>query len=162
MRYSYGIMDQRRILLYQPQLFLRSRDLLVFPSADFRMWHGDIKEYLDGLFQIDFREMGKGKPVKVTDLNLALGVLNNITAELEGLFDREQVSLLSYHYLSTLDEKYKKPRSAYTSDMGRVDLQVPVITPELKYKHLMEIVEEANREFTRALKARRMKKNSAD
>ncbi|MDP3065460.1 MAG: hypothetical protein Q8N08_01880 [Methanobacteriaceae archaeon] len=158
MRYSYGIMDQRKILLYKPQLFLKSRDLLVFPSADFRNWHGDIKEYLDGLFQIDFQEMGKREPVNFTELNLALGVLNNITEELESLFDRENVSLLPYHYLSTLDEKYKKPRSPYTSDMRRVDLQVPVISPELKYKHRMEMVEEANREFTRALQEKKMKK----
>ncbi|WJI10430.1 hypothetical protein FGU46_10185 [Methanobacterium sp. CWC-01] len=158
MRYSYGIMDQRRILLYQPQLFLKSKDLLVFPSADFHKWHGDIKEYLDGLYQLDFREVGKGKPVNMTDLNLALGVVNNITEELENLFDRENVPDFSYHYLSTLDKKYKKGRSAYTSDMQRVDLQVPVINPELKYKHLMEIVEEANQAFTRALEEKRMKK----
>ena len=154
MRYSYGIMDQRRILLYQPQLFLKSKDLLVFPSADFHKWHGDIKEYLDGLYQLDFREVGKGKPVNVTDLNLALGVVNNITEELENLFDRENVSDFSYHYLSTLDKEYKDERSAYTSDMQRVDLQVPVITPELKYQHLLEIVEEANKVFTRNLKER--------
>jgi hypothetical protein len=158
MRYSYGIIDQRKILLYKPQLFLESRDLLVFPSADFLKWHGDIKEYLDGLYQIDYREMGKGKPVNVSELNLALGVLNNITLELESLFDRENVSLLSYHYLSTLDEKYKKQRSAYTSDMRRCDLQIPVINHELKYKHQMEMVDEANREFTRALQEGRMKK----
>lgn len=94
----------------------------------------------------------------MVDLNLALGVVNNITVELESLFDREQVPDLSYHYLSPLDEKNKKSRSAYTSDMGRCDLQVPVITPELKYRHLMEIVEEANREFTRALQEGKMKK----
>jgi hypothetical protein len=158
MRYSYGIIDRRKILLYKPQLFLKSRDLLVFPSADFRNWHGDIKEYLDGLFQIDFLEMGKGEPVNISELNLALGVLNNITEELESLFDSESVSDLSYHYLSTLDEKYKKRRSSYTSDMRRCDLQVPVISPELKYNHLMEMVEEANREFTRALQEGRMKK----
>jgi hypothetical protein len=158
MRYSYGIMDQRKILLYQPQLFLKNRDLLVFPGADFRMWHGDIKEYLDGLFQIDYQEMGKKEPVNLSELNLALGVLNHITLEFESLFDRENASLLPYHYLSTLDEKYKKKRSPYTSDMQRVDLQVPVINPELKYRHLMEIVEEAYQEFTRALKEKRMKK----
>lgn len=60
MRYCYGIMDRRKILLYKPQLFLNSTDLLVFPCADFVKWHGDIKEYLDGLFQIDYREMRKG------------------------------------------------------------------------------------------------------
>jgi len=42
--------------------------------------------------------------------------------------------------------------------MRRCDLQVPVINPELKYKHQMEMVEEANREFTRALQEGRMKK----
>jgi hypothetical protein len=154
MRYSYGLMDRRKILLYRPQLFLKSKDLLVFPSKDFQKWHGDVKEYLDGLYQLDFRERGKGKPVNVTELNLALGVLNNITEELDNLFNSNNVSDLSYHYLSTLDEKYKKQRSAYTSDMQRVDLQVPVINQELKYKHLLEMVEEANREFTQVLKER--------
>jgi len=154
MRYSYGITDQRRILLYQPQLFLKTKDLLVFPSQDFQKWHGDIKEYLDGLHQLDYREVGKGNPVTMADLNLALGVLNNINDKLENLFDRDSVSDFSYHYLSTLDKEYKKKRSAYTSDMQRVDLQVPVITPELKYQHLLEIVEEANQVFTRNLKER--------
>ncbi|MDI9437738.1 MAG: hypothetical protein QM405_06665 [Euryarchaeota archaeon] len=155
MRYSYGIMDQRRILLYKPQLFSRSRDLLVFPSQDFQKWHGYLKEFLDGLYQLDFHERGKGKPVSLTDLNLALGVVNNIAEEWEALFDKEHEPDPSYQYLSTLDEKYKRPRSSYTSDMHRVDLQVPVINPELRYRHQLEMVEEANQEFTRALKEKK-------
>jgi hypothetical protein len=53
MRYTYGIMDQKKILLYKPQLFLKDRDLLVFPSSDFQKWHNGIKEHTDGLYQID-------------------------------------------------------------------------------------------------------------
>jgi hypothetical protein len=152
MRYSYGIMDRRKIFLYKPQLFLKSKDLLVFPSTDFHKWHSDIKEYIDGLYQIDFREMEKGKSINITELNLAVGVLNNITEELEHLFDSEKVSDFSYHYVSTLDDKYKKQRSSYTSDMRRCDMRIPVINAEMKYKHIMEIVDEANRDFSRALK----------
>lgn len=52
MRFSYGIMDRRKILLYKPQLFLKWDDILAFPSKDFHIWHGTIKEYIDGLNQI--------------------------------------------------------------------------------------------------------------
>ncbi len=166
MRYSYGIMDRRKILLYKPQLFLISKDLLIFPSTDFHKWHSDIKEYIDGLYQIDFREIEKRKSINITELNLALGVLNNITEELENVFDSAKVSDFSYHYVSNLDEKYKKPRSVYTSDMRRCDIQIPVINEQMKYNHLMEIVDEANRDFSRAqkegktCKLRRMKKKN--
>jgi hypothetical protein len=149
MRYSYGIMDRRKIFLYKPQLFLKSKELLVFPSKDFHNWHSDIKEYVDGLYQIDFREMDKGKSINVTELNLAVGVLNKVTEELEHLFDSEKVSDFSYHYVSTLDDEYKQ-RSSYTSDMRRCDMRIPVINEEIKYKHIMEIVDEANKDFSRA------------
>ena len=152
MRYSYGIMDRGKIFLYKAQLFLKSKDLLVFPSSDFHKWHSDIKEYVDGLYQIDFSEMESGKSINLTELNLAVGVLNNITEELEHLFDSEKVSDFSYHYVSTLDDKYKKQRSSYTSDMRRCDMQIHVISEEMKYKHIMEIVDEANRDFSRAFK----------
>ena len=108
MRYSYGIMERRKIFLYKPQLFLKSKDLLVFPSTDFHKWCSDIKEYIDGLYQIDFREMEKGNSINITELNLAVGVLNNVTEELEHLFDSEKVSDSPYHYVSTLDNKYKR------------------------------------------------------
>ncbi|MGZ7047539.1 MAG: hypothetical protein ACXVHP_04565 [Methanobacterium sp.] len=147
MRYTYGIMDQRKILLYKPQLFLKDKDLLVFPSQDFQKWYNDIKEYIDGLYQIDSWEI-KGNSINITELNLTVGVLNNIRDELEHLFDSKKISHSPYHYISTVDEKYKKRRSSYTSDMRRCDLQIPVITEEMKYKNLMEIVDEANKKFS--------------
>jgi len=152
MRYSYGIMDRRKILLYKPQLFLRRDDILVFPSKDFHQWHGDVKEYIDGIYQINSRNMEKTKSINIPELNLAIGVLNNITEELERLFVSEKVSDFSYHYVSTLDDKYKKRGSSYTIDMRRCDMQIPVINEEMKYKHIMEIVDEANRDFSRAFK----------
>jgi hypothetical protein len=152
MRYSYGIVDRRKIFLYKPQLFLKSKDLLVFPSTDFQKWHGDIKEYIDGLYQIDFREIEKGKSINITELNLGLGVLHNITEELENLFNSDKVSDFSYHYVSTLDDKYKRQISSYTSDMRRCDMRIPVINEGLKYKHIMEMVNEANRDSLSAFK----------
>lgn len=53
MRYSYGVVDRRKILLYNPQLFFKGKNILVFPSKEFHKWHGDIKEYIDGLYQIN-------------------------------------------------------------------------------------------------------------
>ena len=156
MRYTYGIMDERKILLYKPQLFLKDKDLLVFPSTDFQEWHNDIKENIDGLYQIDSWEM-KGNSIGINELNLAVGVLNNIKEELEHLFDSKKTSHFPYHYLSTLDKKYKKQVSSYTSDMRRCDMQIPVITEKMKYQNLMDIVYEANNDFSRATQ-----KNSAD
>ncbi len=62
MRYSYGIMDERKILLYNPELFLKGNDILIFPSKDFHKWHGDIKEYIDFLYQINSINLEKGNP----------------------------------------------------------------------------------------------------
>ncbi len=146
MRYSYGIMDRRKILLYNPQLFLKGVELLIFPSKDFHKWHGDIKEYIDSLYQINSVNMKKSKSINITELNLSVAVLHNITEELENIFNSKIVSDLSYEYISTLNKKYKKRISGYSSDMRRCDMQVPVkpeITEKLKYKHQMEIVEEA-------------------
>lgn len=150
MRFTYGIMDERKILLYKPQLFLKDKDLLIFPSSDFHKWHNDIYEYMDGLYQIDSMEMEKGNSINMNELNLAAGIINNIKLELEQLFDSNKISNSSYHYLSTLDKKYKRRRSSYTSDMRRCDIIIPVITPAIKYKHFMEIVFEANRDFSNA------------
>src|SRR5664280_1221786 len=139
MRYSYGIMDRREILLYRPQLFLSGDDLLVFPTKDFHKWQGDIKEYVDGLYQINSRNMEKTKSINITEFDLAVAVLNNISEDLEHLFDHNKISDLSYHYLSTLDEKYKKQiGNSYTSDMRRCDIKIhvkPEITPWLKYQN---------------------------
>lgn len=151
MRYSYGIVDRKKILLYNPQLFLKGKDILVFPSKGFHKWYGDIKEYIDGLYQINSTNMGKSKSINITELNLAIGVLNNITEELEHLFDHENRFDLSYHYISTLDEKYKKLNSSYSNDMKRCDIRIPVITPALKYQHLLEVIRYAEREFERAI-----------
>ena len=146
---------------------MKANDLLVFPSKDFHKWHSDVKEYIDGLYQIDCTGMEKGKSINITELNLAAGVLNNITEELEHLFDAEKASDFSYHYISTLDEECKRQGSKYSSDMGRCDVQIPVkpdITPYLKYKHLMEIVDDVDREFahtrkkSKIYKLKRMKK----
>ena len=151
MRYSYGIMDQRNILLYRPHLFLSGDDLLVFPTKDFHKWQGDIKEYIDGLYQINSNNMDKTKSINITEFNLALGVINNINQELEQMFDPEMISDFSYHYVSTLDEKYKKQKgNYYTNDMRRCDIKIPVkpkITPWLKYKHMMEIVNQVAQDF---------------
>jgi hypothetical protein len=163
MRYSYGIMDRRKILLYNPQLFLKGDDILTFSSKDFHKWHGNIKEYIDGLYQINSRN--KSEPINTVDLNLALGVLGNITEELENLFDSKIASDLSYHYISTLDEKHKKRSFVYTSDMRRCDMRVPVITPSLKYQNLMEVVRYAENEFERVKEQCRIKRidqNSRD
>jgi hypothetical protein len=159
MRYSYGRMDKRRILLYKPQLFLSGDDLLVFPSKDFHKWQGDIKEYLDGLYQINSRNMEKTKSINITEFNLAVGVLNNITEELEHLFDPDKIFDFSYHYVSTLDEKYKKQTGdCYTSDMRRCDIKIlvkPEITPQLKYQNMMEIVDQVARDFASVQKSRK-------
>lgn len=149
MRYTYGIMDKRKILLYKPQLFLKDKDLLIFPSTDFLKWHNGIKEYLDGLYQIDSWEMEKGNSISVNELNLAMSVLNNIKIELEDLFDSNKASDYSYYYVSTLDERFKRIRYSYSSDMRRVDIRIPVVTGEIKYQHLMEIIDKANMDFSR-------------
>lgn len=150
MRYTYGIMDERKVLLYKPQLFLKDKNLLVFPSIDYQKWHNGIKEYIDSLYQIDSWEMEEGNSISVNELNLAMGILNNIIEELEHIFDSKKTPDSPYFYISTLDEKYKKRRSPYTSDMRRVDMRIPAITAEMKYKNMMEIVHEVDREFSRA------------
>ena len=153
MRYSYGILDRKRILLYKPQLFLGNDDVLIFPTKDFHKWHGDIKEYLDGLYQIQLRSGQFKKPLSldINDFNLATAILNNITVELEDLFDSENLSNLSYHYVSTLDAKYKKMvGNSYTTDMKRCDTKIllkPTVTPWMKEKHVLELVDEVSREI---------------
>ncbi|MGF7118613.1 hypothetical protein [Methanobacterium oryzae] len=149
MRYTYGIKDKREILLYKPQLFLKDKDLLIFSSKEFLKWHNGIKEYLDGLYQIDSWEIEKGNSISINELNLAVSMVNNIKIELEHLFDSKKTSDSTYYYVSTLDEKFKRIRSSYTSDMRRVDMRIPVITEEIKYKNLMEIIDEANRDYSR-------------
>lgn len=153
MRYSYGILDRKQILLYKPQLFLGNNDVLIFPTREFHKWHGDIKEYLDGLYQIQLRSGQFKKPLSldINDFNLATAVLNNITNELVDLFDEDNLLNLSYHYVSTMDEKYKKMvGNSYTTDMKRCDTKIllkPKITPWMKEKHMMEIVDQVSMEI---------------
>lgn len=153
MRYSYGILDRKQILLYKPQLFLGNNDVLIFPTREFHKWHGDIKEYLDGLYQIQLRSGQFKKPLSldINDFNLATAVLNNITNELVDLFDEDNPLNLSYHYVSTMDDKYKKMvGNSYTTDMKRCDTKVllkPKITPWMKEKHMMEIVDQVSMEI---------------
>ncbi len=160
MRYSYGIMEEGEILLYKPQVFLKSKDLLFFPSRDFHKWYGSIKEYIDSLYQIDSLEMEKGKSINMTELNLAMGVLHSITEEFEHVFDSEKAP--NFHYISTLDEEYKKQKSYYTSDMKRCDTKIPLITPEMKRKNLMEIIDEATHGNSRARKEVRIRRLTRD
>lgn len=153
MRYSYGILDRKQILLYKPQLFLGNNDVLIFPTREFHKWHGDIKEYLDGLYQIQLRSGQFKKPLSldINDFNLATAVLNNITNELVDLFDEDNPLNLSYQYVSTLDAKYKKMvGNNYTTDMKRCDTKIllkPKITPWMKEKHMMEIVDQVSMEI---------------
>ena len=160
MKYSYGIMDDHRIILYKPQLFKKAHDLLVFPSKDFHKWHGDLKEYIDGLYQINSINIEKGKSININELNLATGLLSNITEELQNLFDPEKTPDFNYQYVSTLDEEYTKRRGhRYTSDMMKIDMRIPVkpeITQWQKHQNMMEIIDHAAREFTIA---RRKKQN---
>lgn len=161
MRYSYGILDRKQILLYKAQLFLGNNDVLIFPTREFHKWHGDIKEYLDGLYQIQLRSGKYKKPLSLdmNDFNLATAVLNNITKEVEDLFDEDNMLNMSHHYVSTLDDKYKKMvGNSYTTDMKRCDTKIllkPRITPWMKEKHMLEIVDEVSREI--AAKARSKK-----
>ncbi len=161
MRYSYGMMDERRILLYQPELFLKGIDLLVFPSKELYKWHGDMKECIDGLYQINALNLQKGKFVNKFEVELAAGVLNIITDELEHVFDPERILDFSYHYISSLDEKYKKRRlNGYTSDMRRCDIQIPVkpeITHLLKERNMMDIVNEVDKKFTMTVREKQKK-----
>lgn len=161
MRYTYGVMDERRILLYQPYLFRKADELLVFPSKDFHKWHSDVLEFIDGLYQINCLRMDKGKFMNIMELNLASGVISNINDELEHLFDSKRVYDFSYQYVSTLDEKYRERRVVgYTKDFMKANSRItvkPEITPWLKEKNLMEIVNQVAREFTMSQRKKQKK-----
>lgn len=156
MRYSYGMMDQGKILLYRPQMFLKEDKILVFPSKDFQKWHGNIKEYIDGLYQVNSLSQKESQCINMAEVNLAAGVLHHINEELETLFDHLKTADNSYQYISTLDKKYRMQRNkTYTSDMRRCDIRItvkPEITPALKYQNMTEIVEYANWRFSLFLK----------
>ncbi|AXV41070.1 MAG: hypothetical protein CIT02_08655 [Methanobacterium sp. BAmetb5] len=141
MRRSFGIVDQRRILAYRPQLFQRTDDLLVFPAKDFQQWHSEITEYLDGLFQIK----AQADPITYEEIHLAIGLLINIDRELVNLFDLDKEIDFSYQYVSQMDTKYKRrDPQLYGRDMFHIDRKVLKITPQLKHKHQMEILDYAH------------------
>jgi len=141
MRHSYGTVDRRNILLYKPQLFRRTDDLLIFPSRDLQKWHSEIIEYIDGLFQIN----AQTDTVTIEDINLAFGLLTEIDSELARLFDLKKEMDFSYQYVSQMDPKYKRRGSQlYGRDMYHVDRKVLRITPQMKYQHQMEILKYAH------------------
>jgi len=141
MRRSFGIVDRKKILAYKPQLFQRTEDLLVFPARDFRQWHSEITEYIDGLFQIK----AQSDPIKLEDIKLAFGLLTEIDSKQASLFDSKQALDFYYHYVSQMDSKYKKSDpQLYGRDMYHVDRKVLKITPQVKYQHQMEILKYAH------------------
>lgn len=141
MRRSFGIVDRRRIFVYKPQLFQRTDDLLVFPAKDFRQWHSEITEYVDGLFQINAQK----NPITIEDIHLAIGLLINIDRELASLFDMDKTMDFSYQYVSQMDEKFKKrDLELYGRDMHHIDRKALKITPQVKHQHQMEILKYAH------------------
>lgn len=151
MRYTYGIMDGRKILAYKPELFRKTDDLLIFPGKEFDKWYSDITEYIDGLYQVNSKIHEDGRFVDITDLNLAIGILSSITDELDHIFNPERSLDFSYHYVSTVDEKYKKRNGNYYGRyMQKIDIIIPVkpvINYRVKQGHLMELLDYANRKF---------------
>lgn len=141
MRHSYGIVDRRNILLYKPQLFQKHDDLLIFPSRDLQKWHSEIIEYIDGLFQIN----AETDTITIEDLDLAFGLLTEIDNELTNLFNSKKEMDFSYQYVSQMDPKYKeRDPQLYGRDMYHVDRKVLRITPQVKYRHQMEILKYAH------------------
>jgi hypothetical protein len=146
MKYSYGIVDLKNIRVYRPHLFQKKDDLLVFPGKDFRKWHSNLKEYLDGIYQINAHNCENGRSAVITDLNLVHGILNEITFEMENIFNTEKKLDLSYYYISTMDTHHKKIKTNfYGRYWYKVDRKVINITPELKYRNMMEIVDYAHK-----------------
>lgn len=135
-------MDQKNILIYKPQLFQKTDDLLIFPTKDYKKWHSDITEYIDALFQLNARN----NSVSIDNLNLALGILFNIDLEMQSIFEVDKKMDYSYYYVSMVDGEYKKRETGlYGRYMYHIDRKVLNITPHLKHKHQMEIVDHAHR-----------------
>jgi hypothetical protein len=146
MRYSYGIVQGKTIVTYKPHLFHNYQDLLVFPAENFRKWHSQINEYLDGVYQVNAHKQEKKRPVDRDDLNLVLGVLCEITLEMEELFNPEKETDNTYYYISTMDEDYKKIKTTfYGRYRYKIERKTLPITPELKYQHILEIVQYAHK-----------------
>lgn len=146
MRYSYGIMGQKNILAYQPHLFHKTSDLLVFPGKDFQKWHSVLVEYLDGIYQINAQAQKKGESITITDFNLAIAMVTGINQELEDLFNTQKEADLPYFYVSTMENSYKNVKTNfYGRYKYKIDRKVVHITPELKYQHILEIVDYAHK-----------------
>lgn len=141
MRRSFGIVDRKRILAYKPQLFKRTDDLLVFPAKDFHQWHSEITEYVDGIFQMNAQK----NQLALENINLTIALLINIDNELVNLFDIDKEMDFTYQYVSQMDRKYKKRDSQlYGRYMNHIDRKYLEITPQIKRRHLMEIVKYAH------------------
>lgn len=145
MRRSYGSFDRRKIIAYKPQLFQRSEDLLIFPSRDFHKWHNEIIEILDGIYQINSKNIEKDL-FNLEDLELSVGLLVQIDNELMDIFEPTQKMDFNHYYVSIMDEKYKKRQTNwYGQYMHKIDRRAVLITPQMRYKHMMEIVDYAYR-----------------
>jgi len=139
-------MDQKNILAYHPHLFHKTSDLLVFPGKDFQKWHSDLVEYLDGIYQINAQAQKKGESITITDFNLAMAMVTEIDQELEDLFNTQKKADLSYFYVSTMENSHKKVKTNfYGRYKYKIDRKVVHITPELKYQHILEIVDYAHK-----------------
>lgn len=153
MRYTYGIVNHMKIITYRPEIFQRTDDLLVFSEKDFNKWYSDIKEYLDGLYQINSKIMEGGKYVDITDLELAIAIIHNIKDELDHIFDTERTQDSPYHYISNMDKKYKQQNATfYGRTMQKIDTITavkPIINYKIKQGHIMELIEYANILFDR-------------
>lgn len=146
MRSSYGTVDRKKILAYKPQMFQRSENLLVFPGRDFHKWHNEIIELLDGIYQINAKNSEKGRLVDVRDLELAMGLLKNIENSFNNIFNPQQSLDFSYHYVSLMDEEYKKRKPVlYGRYMHKIDRRVFQASPWVKHRHMMEIVDYAHK-----------------
>jgi len=101
-----------------------------------------------------------GRFINIRDFNLAIGVLNNINNELENLFNQDKQLDLPYYYISNMDPKYKKRNGKlYGRYMHKIDRKVLTITPQMKYRHIMEIVNEAYRNLGEHRDIHQMTKN---
>ncbi|MDO5836890.1 MAG: hypothetical protein Q4P17_10300 [Methanobacterium sp.] len=146
MRYSYGIMDGKKVLAYQPHLFHKTSDLLIFPGKDFRKWHSELTEYLDGIYQINAQGQRKTGSVTIFDFNLAMAMITLINQELEDLFNTKKEVDISYFYVSIMDDSYRDFKTNfYGRYRHKIDRKVVQITPELKYRHMLEIVDYAHK-----------------
>ncbi|NYB52625.1 MAG: hypothetical protein HVN35_08725 [Methanobacteriaceae archaeon] len=146
MRSSYGTVDQKKVLAYKPQLFQRSEDLLIFPGRDFHKWQNEILELIEGIYQINAKNCEEGCLMDVGDFNLAMGVLKIIDRKLDNIFNPSQSLDFNYHYVSLMDEKYKKRKPVlYGRYRYKIDRKVFKISPRLKHIHLMEIVDYASK-----------------